>query len=49
MKKYVLMCSTDGINIDFETEIQAETEPGFWDCQTIASANGCDFWSILYL
>jgi hypothetical protein len=49
MNKYILMCSVDGINVDYETELQTETEPDFWDCQTIAEANGCDFWSLLQL
>lgn len=46
MKKWLLTCSTDGVNIDFETVILSETEPGFWDCQDIATAAGCEFWNV---
>jgi hypothetical protein len=46
MKQYTLTCSTDGINIDYETTIESETEPNFWDCYHIARAQGCEFFSL---
>lgn len=44
--KWLLTCSKDAIEIDFETVIESETEPGFWECYDIASRNGCEFFSI---
>ena len=44
MKKWLLQCSIDGINIDFETEILSEKEPDFWTCQNIAEENNCSLW-----
>ena len=49
MKKWLLTCSIDAIGIDFETVLFSEEEPGFWTCEEIAQANGCDFWNILEL
>ena len=49
MKKWLLTCSIDAVNIDFETVLFSEEEPGFWTCNDIAQANGCDFWTICEL
>lgn len=46
MKKYILTCSVDGIDIDYETEIHAEREPDFWTCYEIAATHGCDLWAL---
>ena len=46
MKIFFLVCSSDGIGIDYETQIQAEREPDFWTCYEIATAHGCDFFYI---
>lgn len=46
MKKWILTASRDGINVDFETIIESETEPGFWECYELADAAGCTLWSI---
>ena len=35
--------------IDFETVLFSKEEPGFWTCEEIAQANGCDFWTICEL
>lgn len=49
MKKWLLTCSIDAIEIDFETVLFSGEEPGFWTCEEIAQANGCDFWTICEL
>lgn len=46
MKKWLLTASTDGNSIDFETIIEADTEPGYWECNEQANAHGCPFWSL---
>ena len=46
MKNWILTASRDGINIDFETIIESDTEPGFWACYELAAAHNCDFFSI---
>ncbi len=43
MKKWRLIASVDAVNIDFETIIESDTEPGFWTCYELAAAHGCDF------
>ena len=49
MKQYRLTCSVDGINIDFECIIEADTEPSFWECYAIAEARGCEYFMIAEL
>ena len=49
MKKWLLTCSIDAIDIDFETVVFSEEEPVFWTCEEIAQANGCDFWTVCEL
>ena len=46
MKKWILTASIDGINIDFETIIESDTEPGFWECYELADAAGCTLWTV---
>lgn len=44
MRRWALVCSVDAVDIDYETEIESEDEPDFWDCQTIATEHCCDWW-----
>ena len=46
MKKWLLVCSVDAINIDYEQIITSDTEPSFWDCYSIAENHNCDYWSL---
>lgn len=46
MKKWRLTCSIDAIDIDYETVIESESEPGFCECYNIAEEHGCEWWSI---
>lgn len=46
MKKWILTCSKDAIDIDYEEIIESEEEPGFWDCYCIAADHGCDFFTV---
>ena len=44
--KWLLTCSKDAIDIDFETIIESDTEPDFWECDSIAQEHGCDWWFV---
>lgn len=44
MAKWLLTCSVDADKIDYEEEIESEKEPGFWECEEIAEAHGCEWW-----
>ena len=46
MKNWILTCSTDGVDIDFEITIQSKTEPDFWTCYNKAMKHGCPFFTI---
>jgi len=46
MKKWILTCSIDAVDIDYEEIITSDTEPDFWTCSEIAQAHGCDFWTV---
>lgn len=46
MKKWWFTASIDGNKIDFETVLESEKEPGFWDLNELAEENGCTLWSI---
>lgn len=45
MKTYIFTASETGVNVDFETTIQAAEEPGFWECYELAASHGCAFWT----
>lgn len=44
MKKWYIQFSKDAIDVDYETTIESETEPGFWEVQAIADEHECEFW-----
>lgn len=46
MKKWILTCSIDAVNIDYEELIESESEPDFWTCYNKAAAHGCDYFTI---
>lgn len=46
MKKWLLECSIEAIDIDHEEIIESETEPDFWTCYGIATEHDCGFWTI---
>ena len=46
MKQWLLTCSIDAVDIDYEQIIESETEPGFWECEEIAEEHGCEWWSL---
>lgn len=46
MHEYILICSVDGVNIDYEEIITADAAPGFWECYHIAESHGCSFFTI---
>ena len=46
MAQWLLTCSVDAVDIDYEEIIESDDEPGFWDCDAIANEHGCEWWSI---
>ena len=46
MKKWLFTASVDAVDIDFETIIESEEEPGFCECEELAQENGCEWWSV---
>lgn len=46
MKKWILTCSIDAVDIDYEEIIESDTEPSFWECYNKAQEHSCDWWSI---
>ena len=49
MIKWLLTCSVDATDIDYEEIITADSEPGFWECYEIAEGAGCEFWCLARL
>ncbi len=46
MKTWLIVCSADANEITYETTVQSETEPGFWEAYTIAEAHGCPWFTV---
>ena len=46
MKRWILKCSVDASQIDYEEVIESEKEPDIWTCTHIAEEHGCKWWSI---
>ena len=46
MRKWLLTCSVDGVDIDYETVLTSLKEPDFWTCNNIAESHGCSLWSL---
>lgn len=46
MRKWLLTCSIDAIDVDYETIIESETEPDWWICANIAREHDCEWWTL---
>lgn len=46
MKKWLLTCSVDAVDIDYDEIIESESEPDFWTCNNIADEHSCSWWII---
>lgn len=46
MKQWYFTASRDAIEIDFETILESDTEPGFWDCYNLAALHDCDYFTV---
>ena len=46
MRKWLLTCSIDAVDVDYETVIESETEPDFWTCANIAREHDCEWWTL---
>ena len=44
--QWLLTASIDGDMVDFETIIEQEKEPDFWQCYDIAQKHNCEFFHI---
>ena len=44
MKNWLITCSIDAIDIDYEIIVQSENEPDWWICESIARQHGCEWW-----
>ena len=49
MKRWLLDCSRDGIDVDYEEIIWSESEPEFWDCYQIAEDHDCEWFTVIEL
>lgn len=47
--RWLLTCSVDAVDVDYEQIIDSDEEPGYWECDEIAQEHGCDWWSICEL
>lgn len=47
MKNWLITCSADGVEIDYETTIHSDIEPGFWEVYAIAESHGCTFFTVV--
>ena len=46
MKKWEIVMSKDGNDIDAVEIAESENEPGFWECYEIAEKHGCELWYV---
>ena len=46
MKKWLLSCSKDAAFIHWETILESETEPDFWECYRLADCHGCAWFTL---
>ena len=47
MRKWRIIFSADGIDVDYEVVIESEEAPGFWVLAAIARAHNCEYWTVL--
>ena len=45
-RQWLLTASKDGAFVDYETIIESDSEPSFWECYTIAEEHGCELFTI---
>ena len=41
MENYLITASKDGVDIDFETELQSTTKPNYYDVYELCADHGC--------
>ena len=46
MKKWYFTASRDAIDIHYDTIIESETEPEFWNLYELAALHGCDYFML---
>ena len=49
MESYLITASIDGVNIDFETELQSATKPSYYDIYDLCAEHGCPFFYVTKL
>ena len=46
MENYLVTASVDGVDIDFETELQSKTKPNYWDIYDLCMEHNCPFFYV---
>lgn len=46
MKKYLIIASVDGVDIDFTQEINSDGEPDFYQVYDLCMEHGCPFFHV---
>lgn len=41
MENYLITASVDGVNVDFETEVQSTTKPDYYDVYNLCMEHDC--------
>ena len=46
MESYLITASVDGVNVDFETEVQSNTKPDYYDIYNLCIEHNCPFFYV---
>ena len=46
MENYLITASVDGVNINFETELQSATKPNYYDIYDLCIEHDCPFFYV---
>ena len=46
MENYLITASVDGVNVDFETEVQSNTKPDYYDIYNLCMEHDCSFFYV---
>ena len=49
MENYLITASKDGVDIDFETELQSTTKPNYYDVYELCADHGCPLFYVSQL
>ena len=46
MENYLVTASVDGVNVDFETEVQSNTKPDYYAIYNLCMEHDCPFFYV---